>query len=194
MREEILEYLYERNTGQYDEINELLLSLPDSKNLRATAELLDKLEKSQAIHLSGEWSKIGLQGFDLNNIKILAKIRPDGISEIKNYLKSKKQDDIIETQAESIITTNDNLRTTNDSTRKLNDLLTTTNKLTVVIAAITAIFIGMQFFKDDAPNQQRLNKLLEQNTKLLDSLLQTQKRLDSSLEIIVKKFSEQKKK
>lgn len=194
MREEILEYLCERNTGQFEEINELLLSLPDSKNLRATAELLEILEKAQTVHLGGEWNKIGLQGFDLTNIKVLAKIRPNGITEIRNYLKSKKQDGIIENQANSIIITNESLRTTNDSITKLNDVLKKTNRWSVIIAAITGVFIGMQFLTSILPKPKEKYILLEQKAQLLDSLLQTQKRLDSSLEIIVKKISEQKKK
>ena len=54
------------------------------------------------------------------------------------------------------------------------------------IAGITAIFIGLQFWKDDSQDLRPLYKQLEKTSIILDSMLQSQKGIDSSLQKAVK--------
>ncbi len=101
---------------------------------------------------------------------------------------------------ESAITTNESLRTTNESVRDLND---ETQKyygqqklftiISLVIAALTGLFIAMQFFKDDSKEQRLLHIQLTQMSRIQDSMLQSQRGIDSSFRKAVKDSFYQKK-
>ncbi len=87
---------------------------------------------------------------------------------------------------------NENIKETNVSVQNLNNKLVTFNKLTILIAAFTGIFIAGSFFKDDAPNLQPTNKLLEQIVLSQDSIKQYQKGIDSSLKMMADSISMRK--
>lgn len=94
---------------------------------------------------------------------------------------------------QSAITTNESLRATNDSVRDLN---VETQKyygrqkllaiISLVIAGLTGLFIAMQFFKDDSKDRQLQHTQSTQMLRIQDSMLQSQKGIDSSFRKAVK--------
>jgi hypothetical protein len=97
----------------------------------------------------------------LENNRISALLTVKGLDYTLNLISHKKQ-------YKSVIKTN-------KSIKKLNGLLRWTNILALIISALTAIFIAMQFFKDDTKDLQPINKQLKQIENRLDSLQQSQR-------------------
>jgi hypothetical protein len=102
---------------------------------------------------------------------------------------------------ESAITTNESLRATNDSVQELNsetERYYGQQKLfaivSMVIAVLTTLFIALQFFKDDSKAQRLLHKQLIQITQIQDSMLRSQKGIDSSFRKAVKDSFYQRRK
>ncbi len=69
----------------------------------------------------------------------------------------------------------------NESIKNTNRWIRITSITSIFIAAITGFFIAMQFFKDASPNLQSTNTQLELLVQRQDSMLLSQKGIDSSL-------------
>jgi hypothetical protein len=109
--------------------------------------------------------------------------------------KKRLQEDIetkelVRRQIETAINAGNSSITTNDSVRNLNIFLKRTNILTTIIAALTVVFIVLQYFKDDSKNLLPITKQLERQTQILDSLAKFQKEIGSSLVNAVKDSSD----
>ncbi|MEO6452824.1 MAG: hypothetical protein ABIN97_02065, partial [Ginsengibacter sp.] len=107
----------------------------------------------------------------LDTIPIEGRILPKGSDIIKEINRIKRQDELLEKQAVSILETNEiskqvgfssintnaNIRETNISIQSLNTWLKYANFLSLCIAALTGLYIVKEFYKDASPNLQPIN-------------------------------------
>lgn len=208
---EILTYLY-NNAGQDKTvyINDFLINLLEDKKdntdeLGRVAQALNNLHSKTYI-LSGWIPILGRAGngqnFNTleNNPNISTTLIHNGYVYISEWLRTKNQDKLALDQAKlseqlaiSILQTNNNVRDANISTIKTNNLLRGTNIIGVVVAALTCVFIALQYWKDDGLGPKSIDILLKQHRQILDSTRQIQKEIDSSRRTWERRDSSKKK-
>jgi len=80
-----------------------------------------------------------------------------------------------------------------DHNYKLNKLVKTNANVTMILAGVTTLFIVLGHFKKtDLPDLTPLNKQLQFTSLILDSMLLSQKGIDSSLRLMVNDYSKKK--
>lgn len=200
----ILIHLYENGClDRSVSINDFLINvMGDDKNtpteLTGVMVALGNLHQKTFV-FAGQIPLLGRagNGKDFNNLENNPNIRVtllhNGYTYISEKIRLENQDKLSGDQANSILQTNENVRETNISIKKTNKLLITTNIVSVMIAAFTGLFIALQFFKDDGSIPQSTNTLLKQQKQILDSTIQIQREIDSSLKTLGKRDSSKKK-
>jgi hypothetical protein len=127
-----------------------------------------------------EVTKLTFEEFDRRNklrkelgeyFGIMAQLTLDGRKEIQQFKFSRQLKDV----NQSVI----------DST-KFGKWVRNATIASAIFAGITTVFIGLQFAKDDSQGLRLLNKQLEKTSIILDSMLQSQKGIDSSLQKAVR--------
>ncbi len=156
----------------------------------------DEKKYAQARRLNYPEELVDFAKFKERNYKIEVKLTFNAVTierEKKLTEQVNETNRIARMANESAITTNESLRTTNESVRDLNG---ETQKyygqqrlftiISLVIAGLTGLFIAMQFFKDDSKEQRLLHIQLTQMSRIQDSMLQSQRGIDSSFRTAVK--------
>lgn len=189
MRDEILQYLYEsRYTMNPDVIGFLKREFPKIIQEQARDNLLQMVDESLIAA-----DKNAIIGFFPRDTKMALmenfpeqtmnfKLIKGGTAEAKENIFKKQ---IAETN-QALIKQSGSSITTNTSIRMINNTLRITNIIGLVVAGATGFFIAMQFFRGGATNQPQINRQLERRTQILDSMLQVQIRIDSSLRTMAK--------
>lgn len=97
-------------------------------------------------------------------------------------------------QMQSVIDTNASVKETNVSLKSLNEATLSNywwqKRLTIgnILVAVSAVIIStVALFKDDSPEEVRLRKELIRKSQLIDSIMLSQKGIDSSLKILAER-------
>jgi hypothetical protein len=202
----ILKYLHQnqKEDGSYIHLNDFFikdLGIKEDDCAQATnlREVLDKLSPPTGDQHFIDWSSDNREPYaylgncstknqngeymgTLKHNAVKAKITIPGSNYIEGKLRNIRDDEFKESSHKA----NTSLVETNNSIKELNKLLFITNILGVVIAALTGLFIALQFFKDDAINLQPISTQLEQIEKRLDTMQKSQEGINTSLEKAVK--------
>lgn len=146
-------------------------------------------------------------GYENNNLddhRLLYKLEPEGYKYISEELRLKAQDDLLQRQTTSIENSNAQNVLVGQSVINTNSLTTTNfqsqknfNLITIVVGALTFLTLAVYtYYTSKSITEEsflRLDSTLQNSTKRLDSMLQVQKGIDSSLRIVAGKDSLQKK-
>lgn len=118
MREEVIEYLYDNNTGNKIRLNDFLKTLLTNNNQKILQSVLLPLEKEGLVLFDGMVGHIGETTYEIENHAFSGVLTAYGIIEAKEIKKLKRQDRLFEEQAASIVETNKSIQNTNVSTKE----------------------------------------------------------------------------
>jgi hypothetical protein len=204
MRQEILKYLQDNKYNSDANLGPFLKqNFPSFTRLQVRDTILEMLsdgvivgDRNTITAIFGRrqdlWNLMG--DFDTNIV--LLKIHTSGAKEltdqgIKEQEMSVNQA-VIEVSKSTLLTNtslreaNASLTATNTSIRRLNTFLIYSNILALLNAAAPGVFIALTFLKDDGKDLQPIYTQLGQQRKLLDSMLQSEKGINSSLQTMAK--------
>lgn len=125
-----------------------------------------------------------------------ASITKNGLQELSEYKKAKLADAAHQSSmavSDSIIRTNTSVQDTN---KIVQDVSTTQRNLayiSLLIVALSTIYLILTYYKDDSPALKSIDRQLQRQERLLDSMRKSQKGIDSSLMIMAKKTSPKKR-
>lgn len=194
MEEEILQYLAQHDRAIPVSINHLLLAKWPNwdqgihqhialllKSL--VSKNLIKIENDQHMRLGMQNSYKHGESYSLTTDQILCRITYDGLKELQVI---QFQKDLF-TVNQSVVSTNQSIQNLNEEViPKYSEIQRRVGNKTLLVAAISAGFLmaSVYFAKKGVTSEDiiLLNKQLQKNTQLLDSIRQYQKGIDESLQ------------
>jgi hypothetical protein len=222
MDADILNYLYDNYCAEYIDLTDFIFGkfkeedVSVYKHIRETLDALRNdglatFENTYYINIgadvtipgnfSGQKEFLSLQRFKQRNIKIQAKITLKG----KIFVEQRRFNDQLDRTNKAIERSSDSSLETNRSFQKLNDeVIPGFNRRqiklgnrTMIIAAISTIAIMVSVYVANqgvtSADIKLLDRQLQNNTRILDSMRQSQQGIDSSLQKAVRDSFYQKR-
>lgn len=181
MKDEIIEYLNDKNTGNKIVLNDFLKTLLTTNNQKILQPVLMSLDKEKLVDFDGMIGHIGERTYEIENHIFKGALTAAGIQEAKEIKRRKRQDQLLEEQAASIVATNQSIQATNVSTRANFVSQRKFANRSLWLAGISSVFILVtiiQSIVDKTP--QRLQDIETQ----LKNQSQESKNIHTSLEKI----------
>jgi hypothetical protein len=202
MKEELLQFLEERNDGSFIPCSAKLRELLGNEDHHSIVSFLQIMIDDGLISTNSPISQIGSSSagvkYDLNNVEVNLKLRPHGKEVLAEIKRRNRQDVLMEVQTDSVWNSNKMMKQVGESTIRLNDVIIprfnriqrNLSILTAIIAALSFLAIAFSAYYSSksitSDDLRETNKNLENNTRILDSMLKSQKGIDLSLEKIAK--------
>jgi hypothetical protein len=150
------------------------LTVDNSNQAEKVVKFLTELESKKLITWRCEPDERPTkQTYTFNDYQFHARLTFEGYVYISTKNRQDKQDQ--------------SLLDTNSSVRNINGWLKATGIISLVIAAVSCVYIALDYTNaKNEPDLSPTNKQLERTSQILDSMLQVQRGIDSSLETMAK--------